>query len=38
MVVEVEYKKKSNGYEETTSKIKDWMVPHVMMDFMDHKK
>ena len=25
-------------YEDTDSKIKDWMLPCIMMDFMDHKK
>ena len=39
MEAEVDYKKKkSNGYEEMNGKVKDWMPPHVMMDFTDHKK
>ena len=31
-------KKKSNGYEEMNSKVKDWMPPHVITDFTDHFK
>ena len=31
-------RKTSNGYEEMNGKVKDWMPPHVMMDFTDHKK
>ena len=38
MVTEMEHKKESNGHEETDSNIKDCMLPHVMTDFMDHKK
>ena len=38
MAAEVEYKGEREWYEETNSKIKGWMPPHVMMDFMDHKK
>ena len=30
--------KKSNGFEEMNSKVKDWVPPHVMTDFTDHKK
>ena len=40
MIIEAEadYKKKGSGDEEMTSKVKDWMPPHVMTDFTDHKK
>ena len=39
MELEADYKiKKSNGYEEMNSKVKDWMTPHVIMDLTDHKK
>ena len=39
MDAKVDYKKKkSKQYEETNSKVKDWMPPHVVTDFTDHKK
>ena len=39
MEAEVDYKKmKFSGYEETNCKVKDWMSPHVVTDFTDHKK
>ena len=39
MDAKVDYKKKkSKQYEETNSKVKDWMPPHVVSYFTDHKR